>query len=237
MLLFSLTLLLLSNAANTRRDLSILFSRISIIILLCSSFLVYINLFSNFLGKGIGLYGGLLHSTIYTHGFSLFIFLITSLILILSSFYPRKVLIEDFSSSYAIIFNKSLEYKDQIIEKTSEKFRILEYSLIILFVVSGAVFFISTSDLVSIFLAIELQSYGLYLISTIYRNSELSTRAGLTYFLLGSLSSCVILLSQSLLYINSGNTNLDGIYIINSISEIITERVKNIDKVSIKEVN
>ncbi len=98
-----------------------------------------------------------------------------------------------------------------------EQFRIIEYPLIILFVITGATFLMASSDLVTIFLAIELQSYGLYLLSTIYRNSELSTNAGLTYFLLGGLSSCIILLGQSLLYINSGNTNLDGIYIINSI--------------------
>jgi hypothetical protein len=58
--------------------------------------------------------------------------------------------------------------------------------LILLFVISGAVFLMSTNDLVSIFLSIELQSYGLYLLSTIYRNSELSTTGGLIYFLLGA---------------------------------------------------
>jgi NADH-ubiquinone oxidoreductase chain 2 len=102
----------------------------------------------------------------------------------------------------------------------AEQFRILEYSLIILFVVCGAVFFISTTDLVSIFLSIELQSYGLYLISTIYRNSELSTAGGLIYFLLGGLSSCFILLGTALLYANSGTSNLDSLYIINSISDL-----------------
>ena len=105
----------------------------------------------------------------------------------------------------------------KLLNKMGEQFRIIEYPLIILFVITGATFLIASSDLITIFLAIELQSYGLYLLSTIYRNSELSTNAGLTYFLLGGLSSCIILLGQSLLYINSGNTNLDGIYIINSI--------------------
>ena len=78
----------------------------------------------------------------------------------------------------------------------------------------------SSSDLVSIFLSIELQSYGLYLLSTLYRNSELATSGGLTYFLLGGLSSCFILLGTSLLYANSGRTILDGIYVINSLSDI-----------------
>ena len=79
----------------------------------------------------------------------------------------------------------------------------------------------STNDLVSIFLSIELQSYGLYLLSTIYRNSELATTGGLIYFLLGGLSSCFILLGTSLLYANSGTTNMDGLYIITSISDNI----------------
>jgi NADH-ubiquinone oxidoreductase chain 2 len=98
--------------------------------------------------------------------------------------------------------------------------KIIEYPLILLFIISGAIFLISTYDLVSIFLSIELQSYGLYLLSTIYRNSEFSTTGGLIYFLLGGLSSCFILLGTSLLYINSGTTNMEGLYIINSIDDM-----------------
>jgi len=105
----------------------------------------------------------------------------------------------------------------------AEQFKIIEYPLIILFVISGAVFLVSTSDLVSIFLSIELQSYGLYILSTLYRNSELATSGGLTYFLLGGLSSCFILLGTSLLYTNSGSTSLDGIYVITSISDLVNE--------------
>src|ERR1700710_3195733 len=109
-------------------------------------------------------------------------------------------------------------YRTKIANKMSEQFRIIEYSLILLFIITGAVFLISTSDLVSVFLSIELQSYGLYLLATIYRNSEKSTSAGLTYFLLGGLSSCFILLGISLLYINSGTTQLDNIFIITNLS-------------------
>jgi len=101
-----------------------------------------------------------------------------------------------------------------------EQFKIIEYPLIVLFIITGSVFLISTSDLISIFLSIELQSYGLYLLSTLYRNSELATLGGLTYFLLGGLSSCFILLGTSLLYSNSGLTNLDGIYVITSLNDI-----------------
>jgi NADH-ubiquinone oxidoreductase chain 2 len=107
----------------------------------------------------------------------------------------------------------------------AEQYKILEYPLMLLFIITGAILLVSTSDLVSIFLSIELQSYGLYLLSTLYRNSESATSAGLTYFLLGGLSSCFILLGTSLLYSNSGTTNLDGLYVINSLSE--TENYTN----------
>jgi NADH-ubiquinone oxidoreductase chain 2 len=101
-----------------------------------------------------------------------------------------------------------------------EHLKIIEYPLILLFIITGAVFLMSTNDLVSIFLSIELQSYGLYLLSTIYKNSELSTTGGLIYFLLGGLSSCFILLGTSLLYANSGVTNIESLYIINSIGDL-----------------
>lgn len=106
---------------------------------------------------------------------------------------------------------------NRILNKFGAQFTLIEYPLIILFVVTGSVFLVSSSDIVTIFLALELQSYGLYLLATIHRNSELSTNAGLTYFLLGGLSSCIILLGQSLLYISTGHTSLEGIYLIYSI--------------------
>ena len=221
-------LLLLSNAVTLRRDKSILFSRIAIIILLYSSLLGLVSLYINCIDKGIGLYGGLFHVTSNTHIFHIFIFLISAIILQLTSFYPRKILIPDFSSIYKKIMYKFIYHTTNIINKMGEQFKIIEYSLILLFITIGATFLISTSDLVSIFLSIELQSYGLYLLSTLYRNSELATSGGLTYFLLGSLSSCFILLGICLLYINSGTTNLDGLYVITSLSDMFNDNTNNI---------
>jgi len=125
-----------------------------------------------------------------------------------------------YSSLNKLLFYDFIFYRNKIINKMGEQFKIIEYPLIILFIITGSVFLISTSDLVSIFLSIELQSYGLYLLSTLYRNSEQATTGGLTYFLLGGLSSCFILLGTSLLYSNSGLTNLDGLYVLISLSDI-----------------
>jgi len=217
MLIISLISLLMSNAVSLRRDKSILYSRLTIIILLLSSYLALDSLYLTSLDTGIGLYGGLFHATSITHTFQLFIFLVSAAILQLTSFYPRKVF---FKNSSKLLSYDTINFKSKIINKMGEQFKIIEYPLIILFIITGAVFLVSTSDLVSIFLSIELQSYGLYLLSTIYRNSEQATSGGLTYFLLGGLASCFILLGSALLYANSGTTSLDGIYVIASISDL-----------------
>jgi len=218
MIITSLIFLLLSNSITLRRDKSILYSRATITILLISCFIAYDNLFFLFLSKGIGIFSGLFTTTATTTVFHIFIFLISSVILLLTAFYPRKVWLKQYSSADRLLFTKLIYYRTLIVNKMGEQYKIIEYSLIILFIVTGSVFLISTSDLVSIFLSIELQSYGLYLLSTIYRDSEPATSGGLMYFLLGGLSSCFILLGTALLYANSGTTNLDSLYIITSIS-------------------
>ena len=91
MLLQSLIFLLLSNSITSRRDKSILYSRIAVTILLISTLITYDNLSLLFLEKGIGIFGGLFHTTATTNSFHLFIFLVTSFILLLTAFYPRKV--------------------------------------------------------------------------------------------------------------------------------------------------
>jgi len=228
MVLNSLIILLLSNSITLRRDKSILYSRATITILLVSSLIAYDNLNFLFLNKGIGIYGGLFHSTSTTTVFHIFILIMSSVILLLTAFYPRKVWLEEYSSMGRLLFSKLIYYQTFILNKMGEQYKIIEYSLIILFIVIGAMFLISTSDLVSIFLSIELQSYGLYLLSTIYRDSESATSGGLMYFLLGGLSSCFILLSTSLLYANSGTTNLDSLYIITSISNASKENMTSL---------
>jgi NADH-ubiquinone oxidoreductase chain 2 len=224
MLISLLTLLLISNALTLRTDKSILFSRVVMVSLIHTSFLAYNNLFFLSLDKGIGIFGGLFHVTVFTQMFNIFIFILTALILTLTSFYPRKVFLNQISSLSFLLFkggaSKFNYNKTKISNKMAGQFRILEYSLLIVFVLSGAVFLMSASDLISIFLAIELQSYGLYILSTLYRDSESSTNGGLTYFLIGGLASCFILLGSSLLYANSGTTSLEGIYVISSISEV-----------------
>ena len=221
MLLLTIFSLILSNSVSSRRDTSILYSRVGIVILLYSIFYTYNNLFISYLDTGVGLFGGLFYTSSITLVFQILIFFISLLILNLTSFFPRKFVSDKHLTLYSLLLKNVKLYISNILNRKGEQFTIIEYTLILLFVVMGSVLLVSSSDLISIFLSIELQSYGLYLISTIYRNSESSTSSGLTYFLLGGLSSCFILLGMALIYANSGTTYLDSFYIINNLSNII----------------
>ena len=216
--MLTILFLLVSNAVVSRRDLSLLFNRVAIIGLIYCILQDFTSL--SVINKGIGLHGGLVYISSITQVFHIFIFIISILILQLTGFHYRKLWTSEYASLKDLLFNSFSYYRTKIVNKMGEQFKIIEYPLIILFIITGACLLISTNDLVSIFLSIELQSYGLYLLSTIYRNSELSTIGGLIYFLIGGLSSCFILLGTSLLYANSGTSSLDAIYIINNISDM-----------------
>jgi NADH-ubiquinone oxidoreductase chain 2 len=219
MIIFSILGLLFSNAITIRRDLSILYNRIGILSLLYCFFHEITSL--TVLTKGLGIHGGLVVVTNITQIFHIFIFLVSMLLLILTSFYSLKGRDYNYSLLNSIRFYfKGIVYSKEKVNKTEEQFKIIEYPLILLFIITGAILLMSANDFITIFLCIELQSYGLYILSTIYRNSELSTSGGLIYFLLGGLSSCFILLGSALIYANSGTTSLDAFYIISSISEL-----------------
>ena len=90
MILTFLLLLLLSNGLTNRPDTSILYSRISILIVLYSLISAYTTLYITYLEKGIGLYGGLFNITAVTQVFQMFILVICGIILLMTAFYPKK---------------------------------------------------------------------------------------------------------------------------------------------------
>ena len=173
----------------------IYFTRISAIIFLYAGALSFNTLYIQSIGSGIGIYSGLFHITQVSQLIEVFLLLIGSLILIA---WPLKQNTEN-----AKIMNS---YST-------------DYSLLVLFSTLGSCLLISCSDLISMYLSIELQSFGLYILSTLYRDSESSTSAGLKYFLLGGLSSSIILLGSGLIYAYTGLTNFDAIYSIISVCE------------------
>ena len=86
-----------------------------------------------------------------------------------------------------------------------------EFSLLILFSVLGMLILISANDLLTLYMGLELQSLPLYVIAAMQRDSLRSSEAGLKYFLLGALSSGLLLYGLSLIYGFTGATNYTDI--------------------------
>jgi len=86
-----------------------------------------------------------------------------------------------------------------------------EFSLLVLLALVGMMLMISADDLISLYMGIELQSLPLYVVAAMRTNSIRSSEAGLKYFLLGALSSGMLLYGASLVYGFCGTTDFAGI--------------------------
>ena len=191
---------------------SILLTRITSIILFYSGVLAFNAFYIQSIGLGIGIYSGLFHVTTISQQLNIFILLIGFLILI-----PRPGIIE-YIKTNGIKSGNIIH--TEILSGLGDK-----YSLIVLFSTLGSTLLLSSSDLLSMYLSIELQSFGVYILATLFKESRLATSAGLKYFLLGGFSSCLILLGSGLVYFYTGLTGLDSIYslISSSTNESITQ--------------
>lgn len=86
-----------------------------------------------------------------------------------------------------------------------------EYPVLLVLATLGILLMISANNLISLYMALELQSLALYVICAINRESLRSTEAGLKYFVLGALSSGMLLYGMSLIYGFTGNTGFQEI--------------------------
>jgi NADH-ubiquinone oxidoreductase chain 2 len=195
----------------------ILLIRISTIMLIYAGALSLNAFYIQSIGSGIGIYSGLFHVTCVSQLLDTFILFISAFILT-----PRPM-------NYVIVgWPFSPPTLSNVLNQTStESTNYLpsvalggRYSLIVLFSILGSLLLVSSSDLISMYLSIELQSFGLYILATLYRDSKLASSAGLKYFLLGGLSSCLILLGAGLIYSYTGLTNLESIYNLISVSAL-----------------
>src|SRR6266550_1510178 len=143
------------------------FLRISAIIFIYAGALSFNTLYIQSIGSGIGIYSGLFHVTQISQIIEIFLLIIGFFILI-----AWPIIINKDNKNYTINFQitKSNNYST-------------DYTIIVLFSTLGSCLLLSSSDLISMYLSIELQSFGLYILSTLYRDSESSTSAGLLYFL------------------------------------------------------
>jgi NADH-quinone oxidoreductase subunit N len=92
-----------------------------------------------------------------------------------------------------------------------EKLQKFEYPVLILLSTTGMLMLISAADLIALYLGLELMSLALYVVAAINRDSARSAEAGLKYFILGALSSGMLLYGASLVYGFTGTVSFAGI--------------------------
>lgn len=86
-----------------------------------------------------------------------------------------------------------------------------EYPLLVALSAVGMMMMVSAGDLMALYMGLELQSLSLYVVASLRRDSVRSTEAGLKYFVLGALSSGLLLYGASLVYGFAGTTLFSGI--------------------------
>ena len=86
-----------------------------------------------------------------------------------------------------------------------------EFPILVALSVVGMMMMVSAGDLMALYMGLELQSLALYVVASMQRDSVKSTEAGLKYFVLGALSSGLLLYGASLVYGYSGTTLFSGI--------------------------
>ncbi len=93
----------------------------------------------------------------------------------------------------------------------AEQAKIFEYAILVLLSTTGMMVLISSGDLIMLYLGLELMSLALYVVAASHRDDTRSTEAGLKYFVLGALSSGMLLYGASLIYGFTGTVNFAGI--------------------------
>jgi NADH-quinone oxidoreductase subunit N len=87
-----------------------------------------------------------------------------------------------------------------------------EYPILVALAVVGMMVMVSSADLITLYMGLELQSLSLYVVAAMRRDSARSSEAGLKYFVLGALSSGLLLYGASLTYGYAGTTQFAGIF-------------------------
>ncbi|MDM7458142.1 MAG: NADH-quinone oxidoreductase subunit NuoN [Paracoccus sp. (in: a-proteobacteria)] len=97
-----------------------------------------------------------------------------------------------------------------------------EYPILIVLASLGMMLMVSAGDLLTLYVGLELQSLALYVVASIRRDSAKSSEAGLKYFVLGALSSGLLLYGASLVYGFAGTTTFAGILEVVSTGQLST---------------
>jgi NADH-quinone oxidoreductase subunit N len=110
---------------------------------------------------------------------------------------------------WLVIIGSALSIVMSLAYNEREDIARIEYPVLILFATLGMFMMVSANDLISLYVGLELQSLSLYVVAAFRRNSTRSSEAGLKYFVLGALSSGMLLYGASLIYGFTGSTGFE----------------------------
>jgi NADH-quinone oxidoreductase subunit N len=127
--------------------------------------------------------------------------------------FAGSVLLDNFATFFTMICllaaGLTILMSDSYLHR--EDFPVSEYYPLILFTTAGAMWMASGTDLLTIFLGLEVLSVSLYVLAGYFRDQTKSNEAGLKYFFLGAFSTGFLLYGVALLYGVTGTTKIDGI--------------------------
>lgn len=196
LLLFSLVTVVALPSLNVS---SITTTRVCVVVLAATSAVSYNASTALSLGSGVSLYNGLMQVTSTSYTVDVLLGVIGAAAL--SAWAPFTYAANYTGSVFTLVPLNSY------------------YSLLAVFSVTGSSLLVSSASLMCLYLSLEVQSFAVYVLATLYRESETATDAGLTYFLLGGLSSCLILLGSAQVYASLGVTSLEQVYVVVSVAE------------------
>ena len=129
---------------------------------------------------------------------------------VMDGYYSSNDFTSFFKGLVLILSALILHLSDDYLKKNN--LQIFEFPILINFSIVGMMITISANDLLSLYIGIEMQALSLYILASFSRDNAKSTEAGLKYFILGALSSGLLLYGISLVYGTTGSTQFDLIY-------------------------
>ncbi|SDR08407.1 NADH-quinone oxidoreductase subunit NuoN [Pseudovibrio sp. Tun.PSC04-5.I4] len=164
----------------------------------------------------VGAFGGDKSTPLVT-GICVALLTVAGLILLVSPHYGTTfngAFVQDAFSQYLkilVLIGSGFAIAMSVAYARSQNFDRFEYPILIVLATVGMMLMLSANDLISMYLGVELQSLALYVVAAINRDSVRSTEAGLKYFVLGALSSGMLLYGMSFIYGFTGHTDFTGI--------------------------
>ena len=149
---------------------------------------------------------------------SLFVILLSQFLILKDIFYSEVIfngffVVDSFGSflKSLILIGAGLIFYFYLTVNNPKSLKRPEFAIILLISIVGMLLMISSNDLLSLFMSMELQSLSLYILVSFSRDDFTSSEAGVKYFIIGSLSTCIFLFGTSLVYGLVGSTSFNEI--------------------------